>query len=229
MTISTASETSSALDWITNRVRAGGVTVSDEFTPTRRPADGIDGSAAEARGGGERELGVPGEKTEVLDPFDPNRRGALLPNVGYRASASGTNHQYVYETNADGLIDRVTVEDLHLKPTGRARFDNARNTPDKLPTDDAGHLIADLFDGSPELDNLISQARAVNRGAGSEWTEMERAWRKALTKESPSVVTNIEIKILYDASKRPTGFDVKYKIDGTSFNSPTPNLVPEID
>ncbi|WP_181024636.1 DNA/RNA non-specific endonuclease [Rathayibacter rathayi] len=165
-------------------------------------------------------------RLEVLDPFDPNRRGALLPNVGYRASAPGTNHQYVYETNADGLIDRVTVEDLHLKPTGRARFDNARNTPDKLPTDDAGHLIADLFDGSPELDNLISQARAVNRGAGSKWTEMERDWRDALTDVPPRTVTDIEIKVRYDGTSRPTAFEVEYKIDGHLVSDKIPNPVP---
>ncbi|AZZ55549.1 DNA/RNA non-specific endonuclease [Rathayibacter iranicus] len=87
----------------------------------------------------------------------------------------------MYETNADGLIERVIVENLHLKPTGRPRFKHDPNTPDKLPTGDAAHLIADVFDGSPELDNLLSQATVLNRGAGSKWTEMERAWRKALS------------------------------------------------
>ncbi|PPF60995.1 hypothetical protein C5C18_15045 [Rathayibacter tritici] len=164
-----------------------------------------------------------------MDPFDPDRKGALLPNVRYRASAPGTNHNYVAETNADGLIERVTVAELHLKPAGRPRFKHDPNTPGKLPTDDAGHLIADVFDGSPELDNLVSQATALNRGAGSEWTEMERAWRKALTKEPPSAVTDIEIKVLYDVNKRPTGFDVKYKIDGVSFNNPFPNPIPEMN
>ncbi|PPF24255.1 DNA/RNA non-specific endonuclease [Rathayibacter rathayi] len=130
----------------------------------------------------------------------------------------------MYETNADGLIERVSVENLHVKPP-----DNERDTPGKLPTDDAGHLIADVFDGSPELDNLISQATALNRGAGSKWTEMERAWRKALTKEPPSAVTDIEIKVLYDRSKRPTGFDVQYKIDGEPVTRDFSNPIPETD
>ncbi|NRD10155.1 DNA/RNA non-specific endonuclease [Rathayibacter agropyri] len=219
----------SALDWLKNHLGAGGVTVSDVFEPTIRPPDAIDGSTVKSRGGGERESGTPGEKTEVLDPFDPDRKGALLPNVRYRASAPGTNHQYVYETNADGLIERVTVENLHLKPTGRTRFENARDTPDKLPTDDAGHLIADVFDGSPELDNLISQATALNRGAGSKWTAMERAWRDALSAVPPRAVTDIEIKVLYDGSKRPISLDVRYEIGGKPGGDNFPNPVPNID
>ncbi|NQX13027.1 DNA/RNA non-specific endonuclease [Microbacteriaceae bacterium VKM Ac-2855] len=132
----------------------------------------------------------------------------------------------MYETNADGLIDRVTVENLHYKPD-RDRYTNARDTPDKLPDDEAGHLIADMFDGSPDLDNLVSQAMAINRGAGSRWTAMERAWRNALTKDPPSAVTEIEIKVTYDGSKRPTGFKIKYKIDGEPLGRNISNPIPE--
>jgi hypothetical protein len=95
----------------------------------------------------------------------------------------------------------------------------------KRSGDEAGHLIADVFDGSPELDNLVSQAWKVNRGAGSEWAQMERAWRKALNKVPPQPVTNIEIRVLYDSSKRPTGFHVDYQIDGRLFENTIPNPV----
>ncbi|PPI67928.1 hypothetical protein C5E01_15050 [Rathayibacter iranicus] len=247
--ITNPSRTTSALEWLKNDLGAGGVTVSNEFTPTIRPADGIDGATGKPRGidgpeqkprgvdgPEERPRGVdgpgsvtPGEKTEVLDPFDPNRKGALLPNVRYRASAPDTNHNYVAETNADGLIERVIVENLHLKPAGRTRFDNARDTPGKLPTDDAGHLIADVFDGSPELDNLVSQARVLNRGAGSKWRAMERAWEDALRDVPPRAVTDIEIKVLYDGGKRPISLDVKYKIGGEPDGDNFPNPVPNID
>ncbi|PPF09493.1 DNA/RNA non-specific endonuclease, partial [Rathayibacter rathayi] len=229
VTIAAASDATSAMDWLKNHLGAGRVTVSDEFTPTIRPLDPIDGSTVKSRGGGERESGTPGEKTEVLDPFDPDRQGALLPNVRYRASAPGTNHHYVYETNAEGLIERVIVENLHLKPTGRPRFKHDPNTPGKLPTDDAGHLIADVFDGSPELNNLVSQAKALNRGAGSEWTAMERDWRDALSDVPPRAVTDIEIEILYDGGKRPIALDVKYEIGGKPGGNYFPNPVPNID
>nr|WP_237398322.1 DNA/RNA non-specific endonuclease [Rathayibacter rathayi] len=123
------------------------------------------------------------------------------------------------------MIERVTVENLHVKPPP----DNARNTPGKLPAADAGRLIADVFDGSPELDNLVSQATVLNRGAGSKWTKMERAWRKALTKEPLSAVTDIEIKVLYDRSKLSTGFDVQYNIDGEPATRDFSNPIPETD
>ncbi|WP_181025645.1 DNA/RNA non-specific endonuclease [Rathayibacter rathayi] len=133
------------------------------------------------------------------------------------------------ETNADGLIERVIVETLQLKPTGRPRFKHDPNTPGKLPTDDAGHLIADVFDGSPELDNLVSQAKVLNRGAGSKWRAMERAWEDALSDVPPRAVTDIEIKVLYDGDKRPISLDVTYKIDGEPDGDNFPNPVPNID
>ncbi|WP_127843967.1 DNA/RNA non-specific endonuclease [Rathayibacter iranicus] len=247
--ITNPSRTTSALEWLKNQIGAGGVTVSNEFTPTIRPADGIDGATGKPRGidgpeqkprgvdgPEERPRGVdgpgsvtPGEKTEVLDPFDPDRKGALLPNVRYRASAPDTTHNYLAETDADGLIERVIVETLHLKPVGRPRFRHDPNTPGKLPTDGAGRLIADVFDGSPELDNLVSQAQVLNRGAGSKWRAMERAWEDALRDVPPRAVTDIEIKVLYDGGKRPISLDVTYKIGGKPGGDNFPNTVPNID
>ncbi len=149
--------------------------------------------------------------------------GGLKPNVRYRSSAPGTNRKYYYETNAQGLIERVTVRELHLKASDRDRLKHDRNTPDKLSTDEAGHLIADVFDGSPALDNLVSQAMKVNRGAGSKWAAMERQWRSALSANPPKKVTDIEIEVQYDGSKRPTGFEIKYKIDGVRRTVKIPN------
>ena len=37
------------------------------------------------------------------------------------------------------------------------------NTLDKEIGDHAGHIFGDLFGGSPELDNLVSQAKDVNQ------------------------------------------------------------------
>ncbi|TWD70871.1 hypothetical protein FB469_2692, partial [Rathayibacter rathayi] len=51
--ITNPSRTTSALDWLKNHLGAGGVTVSDEFEPSIRPADGIDGSTVKSRGEGE--------------------------------------------------------------------------------------------------------------------------------------------------------------------------------
>ncbi|NRD08637.1 hypothetical protein [Rathayibacter agropyri] len=51
-TIAAASDTTSALDWLKTHSGAGGVTVSDKFTPSIRPADGVDGSSVTSRSGG---------------------------------------------------------------------------------------------------------------------------------------------------------------------------------
>ncbi|PPG86605.1 hypothetical protein C5C00_07775 [Rathayibacter rathayi] len=48
VTIAAASDATSALDWLKNHLGAGGVTVSDEFTPTIRPLDPIDGSTVKS-------------------------------------------------------------------------------------------------------------------------------------------------------------------------------------
>ncbi|AZZ56372.1 DNA/RNA non-specific endonuclease [Rathayibacter iranicus] len=122
-------------------------------------------------------------------------------------------------------VPGLNVAKLFLKAK-RKRFRNIRLTPGRLRGDDAGHLIADMFDGSPALDNLVSQAKSVNRGAGSKWTAMERAWRKALKAHPPRAVTDIEIKVLYDGTSRPTAFEVEYKIDGHLVSDTIPNPIP---
>ncbi|NQX14050.1 DNA/RNA non-specific endonuclease [Microbacteriaceae bacterium VKM Ac-2855] len=225
VTISTPSAATSAFEWLKMQLGGTGVKVSDEFTPTMKALETPDAPPMHPHSGDARGSHISDGKTEVSDPFDPNNKGLLLPNVRYRASAPGTDHTYIYETNADGLIDRVTVENLHYKPD-RDRYTNARDTPDKLPGDEAGHLIADMFDGSPALDNLVSQAIAINRGAGSRWTAMERDWRDALNDVPPRAVTDIEIKVLYDGSRRPIAFEVEYTIDGKLSDRSIPNPIP---
>lgn len=47
--------------------------------------------------------------------------------------------------------------------THDGRLNHNSNTAGKLPGDDAGHLFADQFGGSPDLDNLVSQRSDLNR------------------------------------------------------------------
>ena len=68
-----------------------------------------------------------------------------------------------------------------------------------------------MFGGSPELDNLVSQAKDVNL---KEYRRIERDWADAL-KSNPPKKVEVDIKINYEgASMRPTSFEVNYKIDG---------------
>ena len=78
---------------------------------------------------------------------------------------------------------------------------------DRLPGDHGGHLIARIFGGSGELDNLVAMDKIVNT---IEYRELEKAWENAL-KDGKTV--NIEITLDYtETNKRPTGFNVVYKI-----------------
>ena len=128
------------------------------------------------------------------------------PNVVYEAG----EHRYLYRTDEVGRIDRAYAEDLQLKlHEGRLRHNS--KTLDKEIGDHAGHIFGDLFGGSPELDNVISQAKDVNL---KEYRRIERDWEAALKSKPPKKV-EVDIKINYEGSSmRPTSFEVNYKIDG---------------
>ena len=129
--------------------------------------------------------------------------GKLKPNVRYQAG----EHNYLYQTDELGRISEAYADNLQLKlHDGRLR--HKENTPDKLPDDHAGHIFGDLFGGSPELDNLLSQAKDVNL---KEYRRLEREWMNAL-KNNKKV--SVSVKIKYDGnSLRPSKFQVRYKID----------------
>ena len=85
--------------------------------------------------------------------------------------------------------------------------------------DHAGHLIADVFCVSPELDNLVPQAKNVNL---KQYREIEREWEKALKKVPPDNITDLKIEIIYDGNNvRPNAFNIKYKKNGRVIKVPT--------
>ena len=130
--------------------------------------------------------------------------GQLKSNITYKTG----EHNYIYQTNENGLISCVIADDLQFK-THDGRLKHNPNTYGKLAEDHAGHLIGDQFGGSPELDNLVSQAKNVNM---SEYKVIENQWAAAL-KNGQKVSVKIDIK--YDAgNSRPTSFSVVYEIDG---------------
>ena len=138
------------------------------------------------------------------------------PNVVYEAG----EHRYLYRTDEVGRIDRAYAEDLQLKlHEGRLRHNS--KTLDKEIGDHAGHIFGDLFGGSPELDNVISQAKDVNL---KEYRRIERDWEAALKSKPPKKV-EVDIKINYEGSSmRPTSFEVNYKIDGIEYFEEIPNI-----
>ncbi|QNK51370.1 DNA/RNA non-specific endonuclease [Brevibacterium sp. PAMC23299] len=129
----------------------------------------------------------------------------LKPNVKYQA---GEYYEYLYETDNMGRLKEFNADDLKL--TERAsRLPHKSNTPGKEAGDHAGHLAADRFGGSPDLDNLVSQSSSVNL---SKYKKLENQWATAI-KEGKFVSVNV--KVNYDGDKmRPSGFDIEYEIDG---------------
>lgn len=130
----------------------------------------------------------------------------LTPNNKYKAG----EHYYNYKTDDLGRISEGGAN-LKLK-NHNGRLRHRSNTPDKLPDDHAGHVFADMFGGSPELNNLLSQAKNVN---WKEYGGLEREWKKAL--EAGKDV-KVNVKVNYQGSSfHPSSFDVNYSIDGAKF------------
>lgn len=107
------------------------------------------------------------------------------------------------------------ADELKFK-THNGRLKHNPNTANKLPGDDAGHIFADQFGGSPELDNLVSQRSTLNRavkGDNKTYRAMEKSWSDAMN--NGKKVTDVDIKLSYkDVSSRPSSFKMSYKIDG---------------
>ena len=69
-------------------------------------------------------------------------------------------------------------------------------------------MIAAIFDGAGEQINYVPMKGSLNQGT---WKSMEAGWQSAL-KSSKKV--EIDIKIIYDSTKRPVAFEVDSWIDG---------------
>ena len=140
-------------------------------------------------------------------PPHMNEDGTLKPNQEYKAGENG----YTYKTDANGNISSAHADELKFK-THDGRLNHNSNTAGKLPGDDAGHLFADQFGGSPELDNLVSQKSGLNRGIkgnSKTYRNMEKQWSTAL--KNGQKVTDIDINLSYkNGSSRPSAFDVSY-------------------
>lgn len=142
-----------------------------------------------------------------------NEDGTLKPNQEHKAGENG----YTYKTDANGNISSAHADELKFK-THDGRLNHNSNTAGKLPGDDAGHLFADQFGGSPDLDNLVSQRSDLNRAVKNtdNYRSMEREWSNAL--KNGQNVTDVDIKLSYkNGSSRPSSFNVSYKIDGELF------------
>ncbi|EPY05764.1 hypothetical protein PAALTS15_18228 [Paenibacillus alvei TS-15] len=174
-------------------------TVNSKESVTIQPVSSVDQSSRYVSEGTGK-----AHKTFVDVPFD--KTGKIKPNVKYQ---TGLN-KYDYETDHLGRIEKFSTDDLKLT-TRNKRLPHDPNTPGKQPGDHAGHLAGDRFDGSPDIDNLVSQSSKVNQ---STYKKIEDEWTRALKAKPPKHVT-VEVKINYNGdSLRPSSFNVTYTIDG---------------
>ena len=145
-----------------------------------------------------------GDQPVLRDGSHLRPDGSMQPNVWYKAG----EHEYYYHTDEHGYIDRWVTDDLQLK-THEGRLPHDPNTPGKLPGDHAGHLAADMFGGSPNLDNLVSQLSDVNL---SKYRKLENVWAGAL-KADPPVRVTVDVRITTDPlTGRPRSFKIESRV-----------------
>ena len=130
------------------------------------------------------------------------KKRQLKENIVYESKG------YYYQTDELGRI-KAAQGDLRLEKGVRNNRDQSiAGGDDRLPCDHGGHLIACIFGGSGELDNLVAMDKIVN---SSDYRIIENQWKNALQDGKEVKVT---IDIVYDgANKRPTGFNVIYNVD----------------
>ncbi|NQK81193.1 DNA/RNA non-specific endonuclease [Streptococcus suis] len=133
----------------------------------------------------------------------------LAPNVKY-VSEEG----YEYTTDSLGRISSVNADNLVLETADRNLYSQRTvGGIDRLPEDDGGHLIASMFKGSGDIDNLVAMNRDINRSGGV-WFDMEQEWKRALSEVPPKKVS-VNIEPVYGSSSvRPDSFNIRYKIEG---------------
>ena len=142
----------------------------------------------------------PGSK-DIYMPDDKS----LRPNIQYKAG----EFEYLYKTDEAGRLSQFKTDNLQLTERDK-RLRHNPNTPGKQEGDQAAHLAADRFGGSPELANLVSQSSHVNL---SEYRKLENKWAKAI-KEGKNV--QVEVTVIYEgASTRPSTFVVTHTIEGS--------------
>lgn len=130
---------------------------------------------------------------------------------------------YRYKTDNQGRIIKFEAKTLvKINDEKKDRIDNSSCHINKewkvkngyLENDDYGHLIADEFCGSYEIDNAVPMDKNVNRRGGAYRTLEEKLEKKLNNKKH----VQLQGEIIYDStanplspeSKRPKSFKIKY-------------------
>ncbi len=145
------------------------------------------------------------QKVKMGDQFKREKRKKVLkPNIEYT-----TPEGYKYKTDDLGRIISCEGTLVVGKAKRKAHAQKSVGGDDRRDDDDGGHLIATIFKGSGDYDNLVPMNGNLNKG---EWKKLENMWAKNLNKKPPKTV-QVKITPIYEGnSQRPKGFNLKYKI-----------------
>ena len=130
----------------------------------------------------------------------------LLPNNEFEVNG------YKYKTDDKGRV--VSAEgQLQVKDHEGRRDMDPRSSVDKgdmRKTDDRGHLIADRFNGSGGLENLVPMDSDLNQHG--DYMKMENTLADAM---QDGAKVELKVEPIYESnSTRPSEFRVTYSIDG---------------
>ncbi|QWI40842.1 hypothetical protein EXW43_05575 [Bacillus mycoides] len=149
------------------------------------------------------------------------RRKVLAPDVEY-TSPSGHTYKTDSERRITSVEGELKIGDAKRNPYAQRKAgENGPNGPngpngrndrnDRLKDDDGGYLIASMFEGSGDIDNLVAMNSQINR-TGGKWYSLEQKWSQALA-DGKTVKVKIE-PIYSDDSIRPFQFKIAYEING---------------
>ncbi|MFV1005711.1 DNA/RNA non-specific endonuclease [Bacillus cereus] len=129
------------------------------------------------------------------------RKKILKPNVEYTSKEG-----YTYTTDSQGRVASCEGS-LQLGDGKRNNYAQRVVGGNDRLDDDGGHLIATIFKGSGNMDNLVPMNSNLNRG---EWKKLENEWANALNDGDK---VRVKITPNYSGnSKRPDSFVIRYKI-----------------
>ncbi len=164
------------------------------------------GIVADTPGKSSNIIKIDGDSYRVDDNGKPHmKRGEdkeyhVLPNTKYVVNG------YTYQSDDKGRIIHVEGN-LVVKDGERASL-NAK-VADMGDNDQRGHIIADIFGGSNQNDNLVAQLQPVNQGS---YKILENCLAD-LSRSQNQVHGNYTIEY-GDRSSRPSAITVNYSING---------------
>ncbi len=130
----------------------------------------------------------------------------LEPNTRFERNG------YSYETDEKGRVISAEGQLQVKNHQGRNEMPDSRDVVahgEMACTDDRGHLIADRFNGSGELENLIPMEGKLNKG---DYAKLEDTLADAV---NDGADVRLRVEPVYEGDAvRPSEFRVSYSIDG---------------